>query len=560
MIQTKIKENNEIVAYFSLEIAVSNDLPTYAGGLGVLAGDIMRSAADNNFPLVGITLLNRRGYFKQTISSEGDQIAQAEKNFPLALLEKMKQEVTVMIGREEVTVGAWRYLVKDANGKNFVRPVYFLDTNLPNNSRANRGLTDCLYTADREYRLKQEIVLGRGGVKMLTALGYKKIKKYHINEGHGSLATIELLLQSSKKTMAAKLKEVRSLCVFTVHSPLRSTHDVFTEKFLLKYQLDWPSLPGFPDQNNNINFTRLGLHNSAYVNAVARLHQSVTQKMFSDYKIKAVTNGVNSFFWTTPELQKLYDDYIPTWRSNCQNLAEVETIDSSEIWQAHQGAKKRLVEWVQKKTGDKFDINIFTIVFARRFTSYKRPQFLFAHLSKLLEVQRQSGKIQIILAGKAHPEDEEGQRLIKFIWDIKKKLEAKIKVVFLSGYDLRQAQLLSGGADLWLNTPTPPLEASGTSGMKAAHNGIPQLSTFDGWWPEGYVKGKTGWTIKENKTTGENNIYSLLEKEILPLYYQYPQKWQNLMRSTILNNAPVFNTERVLKQYNKEAYKLKWLQ
>ena len=372
------------------------------------------------------------------------------------------------------------------------------------------------------------------------------------------MATIELLLESSKKTMTAKLKEVRSLCVFTVHSPLRSTQDVFSEDFLLKYQPDWPSLPGFPDQDNNINFTQLGLYNSAYVNAVACLHQSVTQKMFSDYKIKAITNGVNSFFWTTPELQKRYDKYIPTWRRNCQNLVKVETINSSEIWQAHQVAKKRLAEWVRKKTGENLDINTFTIVFARRFTSYKRPQLLFANLYKLLEVQRRAGKIQIVLAGKAHPEDEEGRKLIKFIWDIKKKLRGKIKVIFLSGYDLNQAQLLSGGADLWLNTPTPPLEASGTSGMKAAHNGIPQLSTFDGWWPEGHVKGKTGWIIRENKTTRKNNIYDLLEKEILPLYYQRPQKWRNLMRSTIAINAPVFNTERVLRQYNKEAYKMKW--
>jgi len=534
-----------------MEIALENDIKTYAGGLGVLAGDILRSAVGLKFPMVGITLLNDKGYFKQKINFAGEQTSSADSGYNFSKLKKLPQQVRVAIGSEEVKVGVWQYLIKGQNG--FSQPVYFLDTNIAGNSPANRKLTGELYGGNEEYRLKQEIILGRGGIKMLRALGYKNIKKFHLNEGHGSLAAVELFLNSSQNTDAQKIKEVKNQCVFTIHTPLLKQQESFSLPYLLQYQPDFPKhLQGLVS-DNEINLSLVGFYFSGYANAVSKRQKETLNKIFSGHKIKSITNGVNSVNWTAPEFQKLYNKYLSGWQVNDQKLIKAVDIPLGEIWSAHQKAKKRLLAYINLHSKEKFEKNVFTLSFARRFTSYKRPEFLLSDIKRLLALQNNFGGLQIVYAGKAHANDLEGQALIKQIWATKEKLAGQIKIVFLEDYDLAKARLLTAGADLWLNTPLPPHEASGTSGMKAAHNGVPQLSTPDGWWLEGYIKNKTGWEIKEDKSS---KLYDLLDKEIMPLYYQQPEKWQRIMRQVISCNAAVFNTNRVLRQYIKEAYKI----
>ena len=546
------RQQKNIVAYLSMEIALENNIKTYAGGLGVLAGDILRSAADSGFPMVGVTLLSDRGYLRQKVNKDGQQVSDPDPGYDFSKLEKLPQKAEIFIGPERVVVGVWRYLIKGLHGSTV--PVYLLDTNVEANSAAHRGLTGRLYGGDMECRLQQEIVLGRGGVKILQALDYQDIKKFHLNEGHGALAAVELFLDSRAETDDAKVEEVRKKCVFTTHTPLPKAQDIFPIDYLLKYQPDFPSqLAGLSGGSKEINFTRLGLYFSAYANAVSQPHQKSSQKMFPEYKINDITNGVNSLTWSASEFRDLYDKYIPGWRNDNTKLLGAASIPLNMIWSAHQSAKNRMLQHIFDQYSEQLDAEVFTIGFARRFTPYKRPTFLLQDLERLLAINDKVGKIQIIYAGKAHPQDIIGQDLIRFIYETKKKLAGKIGLVFLEDYDLDKARLMTAGVDLWLNTPEPPYEASGTSGMKAAHNGVPQLSTLDGWWPEGYVKDKTGWIIREARDGG-HDLYDVLEKEIIPLYYKHSDKWREIMRQTISLNASRFNTGRVLRQYIEEAY------
>ncbi len=539
------------VAYFSLEIALENSLPTYAGGLGVLAGDTLRSAADIGFSMIGITLLNRQGYLKQTLDSEGNQKKVKKIYFPLSKLKNTKIQTSVKIGSEKVLIQAWQYIIK---GEKSETPVILLDTDVSGNSVEMRRLTDRLYDSNKAYRLKQEIILGRGGVKILSALGYKNIKKYHVNEGHGSLAMLELYLSSKKKTPAAKMSEVKSLCSFTVHTPLLGAQDVYKKEFFLSNVTDWPEYLETVFKKDKINMTEFGLFTSGYVNAVSKIHREVSQKMFKKKNIAGITNGVNSGYWTSSEMQKLFDKYCAGWRSKANLLKNFKNASIEEIVLAHRSAKKRLLAHVTKKTGQRLQEDVFTIGFARRFTPYKRATLILSNLKRLEMISRQFGGLQIIFAGKAHPADDKGQGLIKEVIAAKKTLAGKVEIVFLSDYDLYQAKLLVSGSDLWLNTPEPPLEASGTSGMKAAHNGVPQLSSNDGWWPEGFIAGKTGWMLKEEGSVVQN-LYGLIENNILPLFYSDPYEWGRLMRLTIVKNASFFNTERMLREYIKLSFK-----
>ncbi|TSD01909.1 MAG: starch phosphorylase, partial [Parcubacteria group bacterium Athens0714_26] len=439
MLAEKIIMTNEqkkpIVAYFSMEIGLENNIKTYSGGLGVLAGDILKSAANANFPMVGITLFNDQGYFKQTISKNGQQEFGPDDKYDFSKLEKLSAQIEILIGNDKVLVGVWQYFIVGHN--DFVVPVYFLDTNINGNKDIYKNLTGELYGGDNEYRLRQEIILGRGGVKMLQKLGYQDIKKFHLNEGHGALAAIELFLNSEKKSDEAKIKDVRSHCVFTTHTPIPKAHDIFSKEYLLKYQKDFPAhLTALYDEEGNIHFTSLGLYFSGYSNAVSRLHQETCQKMYPNYKINFVTNGVNSEFWSAPEFGELYNKYMPAWLNDGANLVKAKIIPPEEIWSAHQAAKRRLAEYINLHLLEQIDENIFTIGFARRFATYKQPKYLFQDIEKLLAINENIGKIQIIYAGKAHPRDAAGQEMIKFIHDLKKKLKGKIKIIFLSDYDL----------------------------------------------------------------------------------------------------------------------------
>lgn len=549
------------VAYFSMEIALESDLKTYAGGLGVLAGDLLRAASELNFPMIGVSLLNPRGYLKQKINIFGNQISQKENKFDYRKFKKLKQAVEVSIGKDIVKVNIWQYLLKSDRG--IIIPVYFLDTNNKNNSRRNRQISGYLYNDNRDYRLKQEIILGRGGVKLLNILGYKNIQKIHLNEGHGALAGLELLTAASGNNFNAKLKTVRDKCVFTTHTSIPNSQEVFSYSDFIKGQPDFPAELKFLIHDDKINFTLLGFYFSSYSNAVSKKHQEIVSKLYPLNNIYSNTNGVSSVYWTSEEFKKLFDKYILNWRADNSLLKNAAKIPLSEINLAHQKNKDKLVAQTNKISGAKLKPDVFTIVYAKRFVSYKRPLFLFNDIGRLLKINQEVGKIQIIYSGKAHRADRGGKKMVKELFNLRKILKGKIEIAYITDYDLAKAKLLISGADLWLNTPLPFNEACGTSGMKAAHNGVPQLSTLDGWWLEACLENKTGWAISEkeikgrNETRNENNLYNLLSDKIIPLYYNKKKKWLEIMRSTIAINAAYFNSQRNLKQYIKEAYKIK---
>ncbi|MFA5420984.1 MAG: alpha-glucan family phosphorylase [Patescibacteria group bacterium] len=548
------------IAYLSMEIAINNDIKTYAGGLGVLAGDTLKSAADLGLPMLGVTLLNDKGYFKQKISKEGEQL-NLDCNYNFSKLKKLSNIVKIKIGDDFVSVGVWVYYIQSKS--KYPVPVYFLDTNIKTNKKEYRELTGKLYGSGQEYRFMQEIVLGRAGVKILKSLGHKYITKIHINEGHGSLSAVEMFLSSKEKSDNKKIEETRRKCVFTTHTPVDAGHDRFPLDLALKYQKDIPvHLKGLI-KSNELNMTRLGLYFSNFINGVALSHQVVSSKMFPEFSIHAITNGVHSETWTSDEFKSVYDKYIPNWRNSNMSLRNVFNIPLSVVWSAHQKNKKKLFDYISKEQKIRLSKSVFTIGFARRFTGYKRSNLLFSDIDRLLKIHKNVGKMQIIYAGKAHPNDEDGKQMIKNIIEIKERYKKNIKIVFLEGYNMDLAKLMISGVDVWLNTPLPPNEASGTSGMKAAHNGVPHFSTLDGWWIEGYLKDKTGWAIGErrgnevianlNKKDAES-LYNVLEKKILPRYYNTPNKWRETMISTIAINASFFNTERMLQQYIQENY------
>lgn len=544
------KNNKPKVAYFSMEIALENEIKTFAGGLGVLAGDILRSASEKKIPMIGVTLLNKNGYFKQIINDKGKQEEFPDKS-NYSKLSLLSHKIIIKISNDTVLIRAWKYLLKSGDGLEI--PIYLLDSDWPENREKHRRLSENLYDGDLRKKLKQSIVLGRAGVKLLNKLGYKDIK-IHLNEGHGALAAVELFLNSKKTKNKDRIKEVKKRIVFTTHTPIPAGHDIFFGEFLLKYQPDFPKHVKGLIENDTINFTKLALFFSSYANSVSLKHQKVSQKMFPQYKIEAITNGVNSLFWTSEEFKELFNKFIPSWKENNSLLSRANKIPLNEIKEAHLKAKRRLINFIEEKKGIKFKDDVFIITFARRFAPYKRPSLLLDDLNSLKKINKQVGKIQIIYAGKAHPKDEVGKTLISEVNKRIKKISSEIKIVFLENYDLEMAKLLVSGSDLWLNNPVAPNEASATSGMKAAHNGVPQVSTWDGWWPEAYHKGKTGWTIKEKDET--NNLYELLSKEIIPLYYKKPEKYLKICRQAISLNAAKFNTQRVIMDYLKKVYKL----
>ncbi len=563
----EINKNKTKIAYFSMEIALENAIKSYAGGLGVLAGDTLKSGADLKIPMLGITLLNNQGYFKQIINKQGEQEEKPDK-YNYRKFKKMIAETFIYIAKDKVKIRAWEYIIKGASG--YLVPVYFLDTNLKENKKEHRELTGQLYKVDQKYRLGQEIILGRGGVKILNILGYRNIEKYHLNEGHAALAAIELFSKLKPKSFTLSsnnnkkiIDKIRKKCVFTTHTPIKAGHDIFPVDLVKKLQTDFPfKLPGLIE-NNQLNMSHLAIYFSSYINGVARSHQQVSTKMFPGHHIAAITNGVHSDTWTAPEFKKLFDKHIPGWRDCSLSLRNAFLVPPKEIWQAHQAAKQKLIDYIYKIQKEKLDLRVFTIGFARRFTGYKRSNLLFYDIEELLRINKEVGKMQIIYAGKAHPNDDDGKAMIKNINEIKEKYKKEIKIIFLENYDIDMAKILIPGVDIWLNTPLPPNEASGTSGMKAAHNGVPHFSTLDGWWIEGFINRKTGWAIGQRRNTLEpkelnkedaKDLYYRLEFRILPRYYNTPNRWRETMRHTIAINASFFNTERMLQQYAQGAY------
>ena len=578
--------NERTIAYFTMEIALDDDMPTYSGGLGVLAGDTIRSAADLSVPLVGITLLHRKGYFYQHLDENGWQREEAVQWVIEDYLKALPQRADVAIEGRNVLIRPWLYEVVGIG--NFKVPVYFLDTDLAENDAQDRSLTDHLYGGDERYRLCQEIVLGIGGARILRSLGYDCIKRYHMNEGHSGLLTMELLDQEVKRAGRIKITQndiesVRKQCVFTTHTPVPAGHDQFpmnlvrdvlrisevlvdlADSFsselvrrILRIPREYPDIRDVSDENKVLNMTYLALNLSHYINGVAKKHGEVSRLMYAGYHVDAITNGVHAATWTSEPFQELYDRYIPGWKLDNFNLRYALSIPKNKVWNAHIAAKKTLLEYINRETNCGMGMNVMTIGFARRATSYKRGDLLFRDIERLKNIAAQRGPLQIIYAGKAHPRDEGGKTLIQRILEARDALKGHIKIVYLENYDLKLAKMLTSGVDIWLNTPQVPREASGTSGMKAALNGIPSFSVLDGWWHEGHIEGLTGWSIGDNDGSDEaaevTTLYEKLEKTIIPIFYHHNDHFLEIMRHCIAINGSFFNTHRMIQQYVLNAY------
>ena len=571
-----------------MEIALESAIPTYSGGLGVLAGDTIRSAADLQVPMVAVSLLHRAGHFHQRFDATGWQTEEPVDWNVSQFLTEMPARTALTIEKRKVSLRCWKYQVQGIGG--YFVPVYLLDTDLPENDDWDRKLTGVLYGGDAHYRLCQEVVLGIGGVRMLRALGYETIDRFHMNEGHASLLTLELLREEAGKSERQRisvgdLASVRQRCIFTTHTPVPAGHDQFPLSALgttLGLREDVSDvldanmavrvfgrheLPGGKKSSSSgqamLNMTYLGLNMSRYVNGVAKRHGEISRTMFAGYHIDAITNGVHAATWTSPHFQSLYDRHIPDWRQDNFSLRHAESIPSAEICAAHHQAKTELLALVNERHNLAMSPEVFTIGFARRVTAYKRADLLFTDLERLRKVAAQAGGLQVIYAGKAHPSDHEGKRLIRHILELKDVLKDSITIAFLRNYDLALARLITSGVDLWLNTPQPPLEASGTSGMKAALNGVPSLSIVDGWWMEGLIEGVTGWAIGAEKRQREDessglrdaaSLYDKLERLIIPMFQRDRDRFVDIMRHTIAVNGSFFNTQRMLQQYVLNAY------
>ena len=575
-----------------MEIALENAMPSYSGGLGVLAGDTIRAAADLRLPMAAVSLLYRKGYFTQRLAEDGSQTEEPVAWRVEDFLTEEPARASVPIENRRVELRCWRYSVKGVHG--FEVPVYFLDADLPSNTEFDRNLTGSLYGGDSYYRLCQEVILGVGGVRMLRALGYSDLTRFHMNEGHAALLSLELLGEEAQKAGRTSIRgediqRVREKCVFTTHTPVPAGHDRFPVEYLTRV---------FPEQTNffdlsdasaadlvkrilqaeqtvsglldaarsgaSVNMTQLALNLSTYVNGVAKQHGETSRQMFPEVPIHAITNGVHAGTWTCPAFQQLFDCYIPSWREDNFSLRSALGLPAEDVWSAHLIAKHELLEEVRKKTGLHLDPEIFTIGFARRATGYKRADLILSDLDRLRQIAKDAGHFQIIYAGKAHPNDAGGKDIIRRIYKAKKALRKNVPTVFLDDYNLELGAKMTSGVDLWLNTPQFPLEASGTSGMKAALNGVPSLSILDGWWVEGHIEGVTGWSIGESRRGSGNrsetdnqaeaeSLYSKLESVILPLYYGERHKFLEVMQHAIAINGSFFNTQRMVQQYITDA-------
>lgn len=580
-----VSDEGLTIAYFSMEIGIDGSMPTYSGGLGVLAGDTVRSAADLKVPMAGVTLLYRKGYFYQRLDPSGWQIEEPVEWVVEDFLEEMPKRASVTIEGRTVWIRAWKYMVEGVSGFNI--PVYFLDTDLPENSVWDRTITHYLYGGDNHYRLCQEIVLGIGGVRMLRALGYDRIERFHMNEGHAALLTLELLDEAARKSERQAftrddMESVREKCVFTTHTPVPAGHDQFPMELVdrvLRHRKEFSDirhvfcvdlasealkhLPGiqdkFPSGSTTFNMTYLALNLSRYVNGVAKKHGEVSRLMFGGYTIDAITNGVHAATWASKPFQELYDGYIPGWKQDNFSLRYALSIPKDEVWQAHIQAKQSLIQYVNRQTNSGMDADLLTIGFARRAAAYKRWDLLFHDIERLKRIASKTGSFQVVFAGKAHPRDQDGKEIIKRIFQIKESLKRDIKIAYLENYDIELGKMITSGVDLWLNTPQPPLEASGTSGMKAAINGVPSLSFLDGWWIEGCIEGVTGWGIGGHEGVGDRpkdaaSLYDKLEQSIIPLFYHDKDSFIDVMRHAIALNGSFFNTHRMMEQYVLNAY------
>jgi starch phosphorylase len=550
------------VAYFSMEIAIQPAMPTYSGGLGILAGDTLRSAADAGMPLVAFTLLHRKGYFQQHLDQDGKQTEIVQPWNPADFCTEEPKRVTVSVEGRTVTVRAWRYDLRGQFGN--VVQIYLLDTDLDENSGWDRGLTDHLYGGDTNYRLQQETVLGLGGVRMVHALGLHA-NVYHMNEGHAALLTLALLerqLGGGPLGVATDedVEAVRQRCVFTTHTPVPAGHDRFSAEQTIRIlgserTARLEKLGCFRD--GMLNMTLLALRFSRFANGVSIQHAKVSRAMFPEFAIEPITNGVHAPTWICESVQTMLDKHVPAWRRDNLYLRNAIDFPEGEMLAAHASAKEDLLAEVASRTGIVLNPKVLTLGFARRAATYKRATLMLTDPERLKKIAAEAGGLQILYAGKAHPQDEPGKALIQqVVAEAAKLSNNNLRIIYLENYAWDLGARLTAGVDVWVNTPRRPYEASGTSGMKAALNGVPSLSILDGWWIEGCIEGVTGWAIEDGANDEEEatSLYAKLEKVVVPLYRETPEKWARLMRTTLAFNGSYFNTNRMVKQYARNAY------
>lgn len=599
------------VAYFSIEFGVHTCLPTYSGGLGVLAGDHLKSASDLGLPTVGVSLLYRQGYFQQRLNAEGwQEELTSEHQFDELPLEQQQLMVTVQIGDRSVKAQVWLARVGRVN-------LYLLDTNLADNHPADRKLTDQLYGGGKENRIAQECLLGIGGVRLLQCLNLEP-QVYHLNEGHAAFALLELARQEINRTgqSFAQVKDtVRDRCIFTTHTPVPAGHDTFTPELMEHYFTQYWSQLGLKREEflhlgqqlgkagEPFNMTVLALRLSRAANGVSKLNGEVCREMWSvlyperpaaQVPIGYITNGIHACTWVAPLMAELYAQHLRLdWAAHitdAQMWSQVDKIPNKEIWERHQRLKQRLIAYIRLRVrqarlnrGDTasaaaaehlLEPNILTLGFARRFSTYKRGDLIIHDLERAKNIFGNSQRpVQIIFAGKAHPADEDSKRIIQWLIQWSHQSDIQNRVVFIEDYDVDIAQKLVQGVDVWLNTPQRPKEASGTSGQKACLNGGINCSILDGWWYEAYQvgadgKGLNGWAIgngEQSDDPDEQNqqdadaLYKLLEQEIIPSYYKQdqaglPARWIQMMKNSIRTLAPQFNTDRMVKEYVTQMY------
>lgn len=569
-------EPQPTIAYFSMEVGLAPGMPTYAGGLGMLAGDSIRAAADMHVPMVAVSLMHRKGYFFQRFDREGMQLEEPVDWVPEDYVTRLDVRVTLKLEGRDVQVAAHQYDVTGVGG--YRVPVILLDTDVPENSEADQTITDYLYGGDVRYRLLQEAVLGVGGVRILRALGCTEVQRFHMNEGHAALLTLELLNEQvvARKRASSDPEVIDAVCrqcVFTTHTPVAAGHDKFPMDLVTRVLapvLTEPFQSGqsFPllCRDGVLNMTFLGFTFSHYINGVAKRHGEVAKQLYGQYPIDAITNGVHGPTWVCPPFAALFDNYVPQWRTDTFALRYAISIDNEEIWGAHGLAKRALIERVNHDRNAGFDVDVLTIGFGRRATAYKRPDLILRDPERLKQISERIGPVQLIFAGKAHPQDWAGKEQIQRIIRGIKALYPAVRGAFLPNYDMELCRLMISGVDLWLNTPQPPLEASGTSGMKAALNGVPSLSVLDGWWLEGCIEGYTGWGIGDTtlggqgkspaKSTGDEvqDLYDRLEQTIVPLFYQNRDRYIDVMRHAIALNGSFFHAQRMMQHYAAKAY------
>jgi len=598
------------VAYFSAEFGFHESIPNYSGGLGILAGDHCKSASDLDLNFVAVGLLYRHGYFRQEIDKDGAQRAiSLNQNFHHLPIREVQRDganllISVRLLDREVFAKVWQLQVGRIN-------LFLLDTDIPENNAEDRLITAELYGGDQEMRMRQEIMLGIGGVKALNALGIDP-EVFHMNEGHSAFLALERIRRKvveKKLEFYSALQIVASANVFTTHTPVPAGNDSFPRDMMRKYFGDFAKELGIPfdelfsfgqtrvDRSDPFSMTILALRMSRHSNGVSKLHGEVSRSLWKDVwsgvpahevPITSVTNGIHTKTWMAPEFSALYQKHFGDWEEHITEpdfWRRVMDIPDVELWDTHQQLKRRLVEFVRERVrirreriGDSpeairdvnriLDPEVLTIGFARRFATYKRGALLFNDKERLRRLLNDTTRpVQFIFAGKAHPRDEGGRGLIQEVYRFSREAGFENRVVFLEDYDSYIARRLVQGVDLWLNNPLRPMEASGTSGMKCAPNGGINLSVLDGWWHEGF-NGNNGWaiaaeindgTVEFQSAVDANSLYQLLENQIIPLYYakpdgKLPLAWLQLMRESIRSVTPVFNTHRMVKEYTERLY------